>query len=254
MNTSYARPAPGQRRHRLEALRQHADDLADLAARLHDLVPADEAAGPGPDQAQTLVARLLHRANHTTVTVRASNAAAAGGAEPALLAGLHTRLLLRHADVRLLFPSGLLGDEDAMARLQQLADHGAQVRLSPCDLPTMAVYDNTAAVLAAGEDLTIVLGTGPVRALKMLHAAVWNQAVDLTALAQARIDWSEEDNMARTLRTLGQGYTDARASRELGMSVRTYRRYVAELMNRLQATSRFQAGVRASRSGLADPP
>ncbi len=46
-------------------------------------------------------------------------------------------------------------------------------------------------------------------------------------------------------RMLSAGHTDEAASRQLGVSLRTYRRRVAELMAMLDATSRFQAGIRA---------
>ncbi len=49
---------------------------------------------------------------------------------------------------------------------------------------------------------------------------------------------------------LGGGATDAAAARALGMSVRTYRRRVAEPMPAPGASSRFQAGVRARDLGL----
>lgn len=52
------------------------------------------------------------------------------------------------------------------------------------------------------------------------------------------------------LRALGSGATDEAAARDLGMSVRTYRRRVAELLDVLEAGSRFQAGVRAGELGL----
>lgn len=52
------------------------------------------------------------------------------------------------------------------------------------------------------------------------------------------------------LRALGSGATDTAAAKELGMSVRTYRRRVAELLDTLDAGSRFQAGVRAGELGL----
>jgi len=42
----------------------------------------------------------------------------------------------------------------------------------------------------------------------------------------------------------------AGASRRLGVSVRTYRRRVAELTAKLEADSRFQAGLRAGELGL----
>ena len=53
------------------------------------------------------------------------------------------------------------------------------------------------------------------------------------------------------LRMLTTGLTDEAAARRMGMSLRTYRRRVAELMRLLEAESRFQAGVRAGELGLA---
>ena len=43
---------------------------------------------------------------------------------------------------------------------------------------------------------------------------------------------------------------DETAARRLTLSLRTYRRRVAELMRTLDADSRFQAGVRAGELGL----
>jgi DNA-binding NarL/FixJ family response regulator len=50
---------------------------------------------------------------------------------------------------------------------------------------------------------------------------------------------------------LGEGLTDEAASRRLGVSLRTYRRRVADLLLALEADSRFQAGLRAGELGLA---
>jgi DNA-binding NarL/FixJ family response regulator len=49
---------------------------------------------------------------------------------------------------------------------------------------------------------------------------------------------------------LGAGLKDETAARELGLSLRTYRRRVADLMAALGADSRFQAGLRARELGL----
>ncbi|WP_260867978.1 DNA-binding response regulator [Streptomyces sp. SAJ15] len=54
------------------------------------------------------------------------------------------------------------------------------------------------------------------------------------------------------LTLMGEGYKDDAAARKLGLSVRTYRRYVADIMRDLRVESRFQAGVRAVRAGLMD--
>ncbi|RPK77169.1 hypothetical protein EES45_21935 [Streptomyces sp. ADI97-07] len=56
------------------------------------------------------------------------------------------------------------------------------------------------------------------------------------------------------LDALGSGLTDASAARRLGVSLRTYRRRVAELMAVLEAGSRFQAGLRAGELGLPRTP
>ncbi|MGW0593258.1 hypothetical protein [Streptosporangium sp. NPDC002607] len=53
------------------------------------------------------------------------------------------------------------------------------------------------------------------------------------------------------LEALGSGLTDESAAKRLGVSLRTYRRRVAELMAKLEADSRFQAGLRAGRLGLS---
>jgi DNA-binding NarL/FixJ family response regulator len=48
---------------------------------------------------------------------------------------------------------------------------------------------------------------------------------------------------------LAQGMTDEVAARRLGLSLRTVRRMASELMTRLNAHSRFEAGVRAVHRG-----
>jgi DNA-binding CsgD family transcriptional regulator len=54
------------------------------------------------------------------------------------------------------------------------------------------------------------------------------------------------------LRGLAAGMKDEVISRRLGMSVRTCRRHIADLLNELQVTSRFQAGMAATRLGWLD--
>ncbi|MFH8370247.1 response regulator transcription factor [Streptomyces sp. NPDC018031] len=58
--------------------------------------------------------------------------------------------------------------------------------------------------------------------------------------------------LREVLALMADGYKDDAAARKLGLSVRTYRRYVADIMRDLQVESRFQAGVRAVRSGLME--
>ena len=51
------------------------------------------------------------------------------------------------------------------------------------------------------------------------------------------------------LQQLAAGAQDEQIARRLGVSLRTVRRRVADLMSELGAESRFQAGVEASKRG-----
>jgi DNA-binding NarL/FixJ family response regulator len=56
------------------------------------------------------------------------------------------------------------------------------------------------------------------------------------------------------LRLMADGEKDEAISRRLSISVRTCRRHIADYMAQVGATSRFQAGVIASRNGHLDTP
>jgi len=63
---------------------------------------------------------------------------------------------------------------------------------------------------------------------------------------------SEPDLTAQqreVVRLLAEGLTDEGISRRIGVSLRTVRRIASELMVRLTARSRFEAGVKAAQSG-----
>lgn len=60
------------------------------------------------------------------------------------------------------------------------------------------------------------------------------------------------EQQTAVLRLLASGAKDEAIARNLGVSVRTVTRIVAELTSELGATSRFQAGVLAARLGWLD--
>ncbi|MFI6996899.1 hypothetical protein [Nocardia sp. NPDC050175] len=53
---------------------------------------------------------------------------------------------------------------------------------------------------------------------------------------------------------MNAGLKDEAAARRLSVSLRTYRRYVAEVMTSLGVATRFQLGVRAAELGLLSEP
>jgi hypothetical protein len=70
---------------------------------------------------------------------------------------------------------------------------------------------------------------------------------------EAFLRYNEPDQfelMVAVLEALNRGCKDATAARALGLSLRTYRRRVAEVLSWLDVSSRFAAGVRAAELGL----
>jgi DNA-binding NarL/FixJ family response regulator len=87
-------------------------------------------------------------------------------------------------------------------------------------------------------------------ALSELFDLVWGEArIAAPALPQVRAADGPTPQERDLLRLLGRGMTDASAARQLGVSLRTVRRMMAELMTRLDARSRFEAGLRAAERG-----
>ncbi|MFG2132180.1 LuxR C-terminal-related transcriptional regulator [Streptomyces sp. NPDC048751] len=143
--------------------------------------------------------------------------------------------------------------DSALTRLAQLADSRLEVRVSESELRETLVVDGVAALVrgaeGAGGQAAIVNDAAAVRALELLFAGAWSRGRRLADHLQLSPRLRTE--LARNiLERLRAGNTDETAARDLNVSLRTYRRYVAEIMRELDAHSRFQAGVRAVEFGL----
>ncbi|AXB48994.1 LuxR family transcriptional regulator [Amycolatopsis albispora] len=155
--------------------------------------------------------------------------------------------------VRKIYRPSLLLDHAASAHLDEVVRLGAEVRISADEINETIVLDRRVVILAgdrtAGDRAYSVLtAQETVQGVVSLFDAAWRGATDL-AVYDARV--AELRTLApRILDMLASGCKDETAARSLGLGLRTYRRRVAELMDALGATSRFQAGVRAGELGL----
>ncbi|MEU5108663.1 DNA-binding response regulator [Streptomyces sp. NPDC021354] len=157
---------------------------------------------------------------------------------------------------RKLYSPAALADERGRAHLSEMADGGADVRVAITALPhETIIIDRRFAILAGtdapgGREYTVTTAPTLVGGVYALFEAAWETATDFKVFLRG--ERPQLDAESRTvLRALGSGATDETAARELGMSLRTYRRRVAELLAALDAGSRFQAGVRAGELGLS---
>jgi DNA-binding CsgD family transcriptional regulator len=140
-------------------------------------------------------------------------------------------------------------------RLGALALSGADTRTVP-EVPTDAlVIDGSVVVLpvdrtSGGRAVSTAVFrlSSVVTTTTELFERIWLSAVPMSPTGlpdAAELSMREKE----LLSLLSSGSTDESAAARLGVSVRTVRRMVADIMNRLGARSRFQAGVKAADRG-----
>lgn len=158
------------------------------------------------------------------------------------------------AAVRLVCQHRTRADLVTRAALRQLTDDGVQLR-TLAQVPRSAlVFDQATAVLLGDDDQGSRVRDATLVTAFLLPVLehLWEAAVVADPLAIGYGDASE-DLTRNLLRLMAAGHTDEVVARKLGMSVRSCRRHIAELMRELGAVSRFQAGIRAG-AALEDAP
>ena len=88
-----------------------------------------------------------------------------------------------------------------------------------------------------------------VRVLAQVFEQTWRSAVRYDSAMTDGDEPLDEVKFA-ILELLASGVKDEVIARRLGMAPRTYRRHISSLMDELNASSRFQAGLVAARRGL----
>ncbi|WP_344620211.1 helix-turn-helix transcriptional regulator [Dactylosporangium salmoneum] len=173
----------------------------------------------------------------------------------AIAAALRTNadLLARGVTIRTAMQDSARNDRPTLAYAQSLTDAGAEVRSAPLLPPRMLIADRGTAIVPVDPANTrvgvlVLTGRGVVAALVALFEQVWATAVPLGA-ARTRDRNGVSPQERELLGLLGQGHTDESAAKRLGVSERTARRIMADLMERLGARSRFEAGLLAVKEG-----
>ncbi|KAA2264872.1 response regulator transcription factor [Solihabitans fulvus] len=150
--------------------------------------------------------------------------------------------------IRKLYRPGMLLEPASVRHVQMVAARGAQVRISFTELNETVLIDREIAILAGDashgpRSFTVMRLPEVVQGVSSLFEAAWLASGELDTYDR---ELAELRPLApRIVEALSSGCTDETAARGLGLSLRTYRRRVAELMDTLGAESRFQAGVRA---------
>ncbi|AUG76575.1 hypothetical protein CFP65_1693 [Kitasatospora sp. MMS16-BH015] len=208
------RPLEGlERIEGLDRIRAHIDALS------HSAREERLATHPGPIGTDTLDASRAAERKH-------------------LRRGLRMRTILHHA---------ALEDEQVSAHAGQLAALGASLRATDRHLGRILVFDRRIALVAANPhgttDQALIIRHPVLMAqLLSLFEHQWERALP----AFAPRPTPTEQQVLRTMARVGK---DEAGARTLGISVRTYRGHIAELLRQLGADNRFQAALEARDRG-----
>jgi DNA-binding CsgD family transcriptional regulator/sugar-specific transcriptional regulator TrmB len=168
-------------------------------------------------------------------------------------------VLQRNIVMRTIYVHGFYNDRQTADYARWLVSQGGQVRTAASIALRMIIYDSQIALVpvdpAKESDGALLLqGTGVTSALCELFEQTWRDALPFDADRERKGEAELTSQEIAVLRLLARGHTDAFISRRLGVSVRTIRRITADIMSRLGARSRFQAGARATELGWLDSP
>jgi len=214
---------------------------------------ADVTAITGAEPAQLHLEQLILRA------VESVHSFTSGAAIPPELLdaarSFDEELCRRGVQVRALYQNAIKGDRRTLEYVRWLADIGSEIRLAPVVPFRMVVLDRATGVVFRKDrslpiEMFVIREPAILRPMIELYESSWTTAEPLDS--QGPAPTGEKAPTAQELallRLLASGSTDEAAGKKLGISVRTVRRIMADLMERLEASSRFEAGHKATQRG-----
>jgi DNA-binding CsgD family transcriptional regulator len=159
----------------------------------------------------------------------------------------------RGGRIRSIYQNNFRGDPSTLEYVRWLTELGGENRTVPT-LPVMMIIVDRRTALIPLDPTDVQRGVLELRspeAVKAMHALFDKLWAIATPWHESRM--SDDPRLTLVQRVvielLGAGHTDEVISRRIGVSLRTVRRITADLMTRLMARSRFEAGVRAAKLG-----
>ncbi|MFF7949030.1 LuxR C-terminal-related transcriptional regulator [Streptomyces griseorubiginosus] len=201
-------------------------------------------------------ARLTELSQQATAEVRAfMPGGALSSAALEACRPLDEHNLARGVRMQTVYVDSVRNDAATVNYATWFAGGGGQTRTVPSLPMRLILCDRSVAVIPVNEDASregafFIRLKSVVAALDELFDLVWERATPLGEVPSSDGDGSgpSERDLA-LLKMLEDGLTDEGVGRKLGVSIRTVRRLMADLLKRLNAQSRFQAGVEAARRG-----
>ncbi len=230
--------------------------IGKLLAEFDDLYPA-QGSGDGErligmDAIQSRIKELALSSTSECMTFNPGGAQSAASLEASK--PLDRDVIARGVNMRTVYLDSVRNDGTTSEYAHWLTELGGQVRTVPVLPVRMVLLDRKIALVPVDahnsrKGAVQLRSPGVISALVDLFERIWAQAVPLGAPPQRRRDNGLTPREQELLKLLAQGLTDAAAGKSLGLSLRTVRRMTADLSERLNARSRFEAGLRAGQRG-----
>ena len=202
------------------------------------------------------VRRWLADQQVQTVTEALAMSPGSGQSDAAMRAGLplDEAALMRGVRLRNLHLTSATRSAAMRRHVRHLSDLGAEYRTTPSLPLRMLLLDGEVALLPIKTEQT-ALGALVVRTpavlsgLRALFETYWDGALPFGRVRET-VDLTDQERLVVSM--LADGAQDQDVATAMGVSLRTVRRMVASLSDRLDSQSRFQTGVNAVRKGWLD--
>jgi DNA-binding CsgD family transcriptional regulator/predicted transcriptional regulator len=207
----------------------------------------------GAEPVQSLVERLTFRAADSvwsTIPGRPLPPEMLDAARP-----FDEEVAQRGVPGRSLYQNSVLADRRNMEYARWLNGLGIEIRSAPVVPIRMIVIDRSLAAIVQRQpqlplEMFVVREPALVIPLIEFFEMSWAAAKPIDGPEPKEEDEKEPTQQELALlRLLASGSTDEAAAKKLGVSVRTVRRIMADLMDQLAASSRFEAGHKATQRG-----
>ncbi|MFE4958056.1 LuxR C-terminal-related transcriptional regulator [Streptomyces sp. NPDC056653] len=246
----------------LERQRQMTDARVEVSRLVHEYAEAQWESHhieteriEGIDEIRSRIEELSHSCRDSLLAFHpgGGQSASSRAAGRPLSETLQSRGVVMHT----IYLDSIYNDPESVDYARWLVRSGNHVRTTASLPSRMLIFDREQAVVPidpedSGAGALVFRSAGILANLCELFDQVWDKAVPLSGRKRPRQPAEENELTSQekaVLRLLGEGLTDEVVARRLGVSVRTGRRITADLMGRLGAKSRFQAGMRAVESG-----
>ncbi|MEU3062881.1 helix-turn-helix transcriptional regulator [Streptomyces subrutilus] len=241
---------------RQEELARSKATAAQVVSEFADLRPNTEIDGAerlvGMDAIQNRLEALAHGLTRECMAILPGGALSQTSLDASR--PLDRRALARGIEMRSVYQDSARNDPSTISYARWLTEEGGQVRTSPLLPPRLLIFDHKVAVVPI-DPTNSRLGAlctrapGIVASLQTLFEQTWDSAIPLGADRPRTSHSGPSDGELELLRLLASGMTDEAAGKRLGVSLRTVRRQMSALMERLNASSRFEAGLKAAQQG-----